>query len=139
MVKSWLLRTIHGTTTYYSNYRTQPEEAAKGKNVLAAHCHNTTGGAYVDFGLYRLNKQTTGFETAAVQKSVSVLPTQTYYTFTCGPVELDLVFTAPLMMDDLDLLSTPVNYISYRVRSLDKNSTMCRCTWRPLHSLPSMN
>ena len=46
----------------------------KGKNVLAAHCHNTTGGAYVDFGLYRLNKQTTGFETAAVQKSVSVLP-----------------------------------------------------------------
>ena len=92
----------------------------KGKNVLAAHCHNTTGGAYVDFGLYRLNKQTTGFETAAVQKSVSVLPTQTYYTFTCGPVELDLVFTAPLMMDDLDLLSTPVNYISYRVRSLDK-------------------
>jgi hypothetical protein len=30
------------------------------------------------------------------------------------------VFTAPLMMDDLDLLSTPVNYISYRVRSLDK-------------------
>ena len=39
----------------------------KGKNVLAAHCHNTTGGAYVDFGLYRLNKQTTGFETAAVQ------------------------------------------------------------------------
>ena len=35
-------------------------------------------------------------------------------------MELDLVFTAPLMMDDLDLLSTPVNYISYRVRSLDK-------------------
>ena len=30
------------------------------------------------------------------------------------------MFTAPLMMDDLDLLSTPVNYISYRVRSLDK-------------------
>lgn len=79
------------------------------------------------------------FETAAVQKSVSVLPTQTYYTFTCGPVELDLVFTAPLMMDDLDLLSTPVNYISYRVRSLDKSNMMCRCMWRPLRSLPLMN
>ncbi|WP_321333734.1 glutaminase domain-containing protein [uncultured Bacteroides sp.] len=92
----------------------------KGKNILAAHCHNTTGGAYVDFGLYRHNKQTVNFETAAVQKSVNVLPTQTYYTFTCGPVELDVVFTAPLLMDDLDLLSTPINYISYRARSLDK-------------------
>jgi len=48
------------------------------------------------------------------------LPTQTYYTFACGPVELNVVFTAPLMLDDLDLISTPVNYISYQVRSIDK-------------------
>ena len=48
------------------------------------------------------------------------MPTQTYYTFACGPVELNVVFTAPLMLDDLDLISTPVNYISYQVRSIDK-------------------
>ena len=24
-----------------------------GKNIIAAHCHNTTGGAYTDFGLYK--------------------------------------------------------------------------------------
>ena len=30
------------------------------------------------------------------------------------------MFTAPLMLDDLDLISTPVNYISYQVRSIDK-------------------
>ena len=91
-----------------------------GKNVIAAHCHNTTNGAYVDFGLYRQRAQKCNFSQAAVQKAVDVLPTQTYYTFECGPVELDLVFTAPLLMEDLDLISTPINYVSYRVRSLDK-------------------
>ena len=59
------------------------------------------------------------FATAAVQQSVNVLPTQTYYTFECGPVLLDLVFTAPLLLDDPDRMSTPVNYISWQVRSAD--------------------
>ena len=54
------------------------------------------------------------------KKSVDVLATSSYYTFACGPVELDIVFTAPQLIDDLDLLSTPINYVSYRVRSLDK-------------------
>lgn len=92
----------------------------KGKNVIAAHCHNTTGGAYLDFGLYYENDNAAKFTREAVQTAVSVLATSTYYTFTCGPVELDVVFTAPQLIDDLDLLSTPVNYVSYRVRSLDK-------------------
>ncbi len=92
----------------------------KGKNVIAAHCHNTTGGAYVDFGIYTPSDESAPFENLAIQKSVDVLPTQTYYTFVCGPVELDVVFTAPVMIDDLDLISTPINYISYQARSTDK-------------------
>lgn len=55
----------------------------------------------------------------AKQKSVSVLATSTFYSFTCGDVSLDLVFTAPMLINDLDLISMPINYISYQVRSLD--------------------
>ncbi len=90
-----------------------------GKNVIAAHCHNKTGGGYVDFGLFRKEENKTFFQEAAVQKSVNVLPTQTFYTFECGPVELDVIFTSPLLMDDLDLMTRPVNYISYQAKSLD--------------------
>ena len=93
----------------------------EGTNIFAAHCHNTTGGAYVDFGLFEnVLPQNTGVSTA-IQKSVSVMATSTYYTLSCGPVELDLVFTAPMLMDDLDLLSTPINFLSYQVRSTDGN------------------
>lgn len=91
----------------------------EGKNVIAAHCHNTMGGAYTDFGLYLDAKpETIGFEIAE-QKSLDVTATSSYYTFTCGPVELDVVFTAPMLIDDFDLLSAPMNYISYQVRSSD--------------------
>ena len=91
----------------------------EGENVIAAHCHNTTGGAYTDFGLFmNANKGKAEIATAE-QKSVDVLATNTYYTFACGPVELDVVFTAPMLIDDYDLLSSPINYISYQIRSTD--------------------
>jgi len=91
----------------------------KGKNVIAAHCHNVTGGAYVDFGLFEKEENKESFTRTAVQKSASVLPTQTFYTFECGPIELQVIFTAPLLIDDLELVSRPVNYLSYQVKSLD--------------------
>ena len=92
----------------------------EGRNVIAAHCHNTTGGAYTDFGLFKNTAKPVGKVEMAKQLAVDVLATNTYYTLQCGPVALDLVFTAPMLIDDLDLLSTPVNYVSYQVRSLDK-------------------
>jgi len=91
----------------------------KGANIITAHCHNRTGGGYVDFGLYEKVADKESFVNTAVQKSASVLPTQTIYTFDCGPVELDLVFTTPLLLDDLDLVSRPVSYITYQARSKD--------------------
>ena len=91
-----------------------------GSNTIAAHCHNTTGGAYADFGLFKNIKPKGPELKLAEQKSLDVLATNTYYTFSCGPVELDLVFTAPMLIDDYDLISMPINYISYQVRATDK-------------------
>lgn len=90
-----------------------------GENMLAARCVNHSGGAYLDFGLYEDVSASADNIVLAEQKSVDVLATNTYYTFACGPVELDVVFTAPFLIDDYDLLSSPANYISYRVRSTD--------------------
>lgn len=107
---------------YHKLTTDQKKALRSGKNVIAVHAHNTTGGAYLDFGLYNEKANSVKFTKEAVQKAVDVLATSTYYTFACGPVELDVVFTAPQLIDDLDLLSTPVNYISYQVRSLDKKA-----------------
>ncbi len=93
-----------------------------GKNVIAAHCYNKTGGALVDFGIFKNLSQSYDNIKLAQQKSVDVLATNTYYTFSCGPVDLDLVFTAPMLMDDYDLLSMPINYVSYQVHSTDGKS-----------------
>ena len=87
----------------------------EGENVIAYHVHNTTGGALADIGLYY---STTG-EQMANQTNCHVLATNTYYKFTCGPVTLDVVFTAPMLMKDVDLMSTPINFISYQVTSND--------------------
>lgn len=43
------------------------------------------------------------------------MPTQTYYTFECGGVKLDVIFTAPLLMDNLDLMSRPVIMLPIRL------------------------
>lgn len=91
----------------------------KGENIIAAHCHNRVGGGYVDFGLKKKKDMNCGFDAVAEQKAVVVRPLQTFYTFSCGGVDLDLVFTAPLFMDDLDKMASPINYISYQVNAND--------------------
>ncbi|MDR1809375.1 MAG: DUF4965 domain-containing protein [Prevotella sp.] len=98
-------------------------EAAKalraGKNTIAAVCHNPVANGLLDFGILAAKKSSVRFEQTAQQKSVDVQAMQTHYTFTCGAVDLSLTFTAPLFMDDLKLLSRPVNYISYSTKSND--------------------
>lgn len=101
-----------------------PEKLTKqftqGKTVtIAAYCHNRVGNGLLDFGLQTEKDTKKYFEKTAIQKSVDVQATQTHYQFACGNVDLRLTFTAPLFMDNLDLISRPVNYITYDIVSND--------------------
>lgn len=85
----------------------------QGENLIAAYCHNRVGNGLLDFGLLVELEDNRSFHQTAEQIFADVQPMQTYYAFTCGPIDLNLTFTAPLFMDNLDLMSRPVNYISY--------------------------
>ncbi len=91
----------------------------EGKNLIAATCTDTGGLAYLDMGLMLQNEPHTALENPAEQLYADVQATQTHYGFRCGPVELTLTFTAPLFIDNLDLISRPVNYITYQVNATD--------------------
>ncbi len=90
----------------------------KGQNVLAIHCENTGGLAYLDAGLvealpFRLKIP------KAKQTNVKVTATQTRYGFKVGGVALDIKFTAPLLPKQLKLLSRPANYLTFKTHAVD--------------------
>lgn len=91
----------------------------QGENVLSAECVNPMGNGLLDFGLQIPKSLETVFSKTATQLFADVQATQTHYAFTCGDVDLRLSFSAPLFLEDLDLLSRPVNYITYSVSPRD--------------------
>ncbi|WP_375446354.1 glutaminase domain-containing protein [uncultured Fibrella sp.] len=87
-----------------------------GRNVIAFHSQNLAGPGFVDLSL--LQERTMDFKTAT-QTGKQLSATQSAYSFDAGGVELTVTFMAPLLLNNLDVLSRPVQYITYRVRSKD--------------------
>jgi hypothetical protein len=56
---------------------------------------------------------------AMPQRSLEVTPTQSIYKFEAAGVEVTLTFTSPRLPHDLDVLSWPVTYLTWSVRSTD--------------------
>ena len=87
-----------------------------------------TGASQPLLGLLKVDGKTYRFMGAAdslnplppaEQQWVAAKATQTIYQFACGGVDLSLTFTSPLLLNDLSLLSRPVSYVSFRLRSND--------------------
>ncbi len=58
----------------------------------------------------------------ATQTALTVWATQTVYTFTAGPVQVNLTFTSPQIASDYNLMSTPSTYVTVSVASQDANT-----------------
>lgn len=84
----------------------------KGKNTLAVHCRNDRGGAFIDVGLVQEKKLLDA--EPAKQTAVHLTATQTAYSFDAGGMTIDLTFTSPLLMDQLEVLARPASYLTFK-------------------------
>lgn len=93
------------------------QKLVKGKNIIAMHCVNTGGPGFIDGGLYH---ELQGRRiTNAIQKSVEMTATKTSFMMTCGPVDVEVNFISPLLIESLDMVSKPVTYMQLKFRTND--------------------
>ena len=92
-----------------------------GKLVIASVTRsNRNGSTLFDVGIYRaVPRSNAPFERTAEQLSADVQATRTIYDFRCGGVDLRLTFMAPALLDNIDLVARPINYITYEVKAND--------------------
>ncbi len=74
----------------------------------------------IDGKPYRLMGPQPADVPAMKQKRLLVLPTHTIYMFETGGVEVWFTFMSPTLLNDLELMSRPLTYLTWRVVSTDK-------------------
>jgi hypothetical protein len=73
----------------------------------------------VDGKVYRIMGADPQGTPALPQTHLEVLPTHTIYQFEGAGIHVDLTFLTPALPDDLDILSRPATYLTWRIHSLD--------------------
>jgi hypothetical protein len=74
--------------------------------------HRLTSLVRIDGKAYRVMGASPASVPALEQKSLTVLPTRTIYTFEGAGVALILTFMTPALPEDIDILSRPVTYLT---------------------------
>ncbi len=80
------------------------------------------GIARIDGKAFRFMGRNPDSLPAMLQASMVVTPTHTRYVFRQAGIQLELEFFTPAIMTDLDLLSRPVTYLTWKARSIDSGS-----------------
>ena len=107
-------------TADYREFEIAPQAAAtlrRGANLLAIHCKNTGGPGLLDAGI--LGPPPADERLTATQQQVNITATQTQYQFAAGPVRLDVTFTSPLLLNDLEVLARPASYVTFQAQATD--------------------
>jgi hypothetical protein len=73
----------------------------------------------IDGKSYRLMGSQPGPLEPLKQTGVTVFPTQTVYNFQNETIALTLIFTTPALVSNLDVLSRPITYLTWKIKSLD--------------------
>lgn len=127
---------IYTNVGWTSDYKLIPlkdqvkNKLKKGNNLLVIHCANTAGGGWLDVGLVDLVKQKSiNNIQPATQIGVEVAATQTNYKFRCGKADLLVTFTSPLLLNDMDIFTRPVSYITFKARSNDSKEHNVRLSF----------
>ena len=84
------------------------------------HPQPLNGLVRLDGKVFRIMGNSPGDVPAMEQISLEVTPTHTRYSFRTKTVQIDLAFFTPAFLDDLDLLSRPVTYVTWTAHSLDE-------------------
>lgn len=73
----------------------------------------------IDGKPYRLMGKSPAFVPAAKSTTTDITPTQTTFFFEQDGIEVQLNFLSPILVEDIDLVSRPLSYVSWKFSSLD--------------------
>jgi len=95
-------------TDGWTRHWTSSEQRMLGVAIIDGQPHRFMGGNFRQRALPVME-----------QVYLHVWPTRTIYRFEAAGLRLDVTFMSPLLLDDLDLASRPVSYISAAAQSID--------------------
>jgi hypothetical protein len=104
---------------YFSLWSTTDHLTDSPTKHWTGHAQPLTSLVRIDGKAFRVMGNDPRNVPALPQTAMQLTPTHTRYTFAGSGVEIELSFFTPAFLDDLDLLSRPVTYLTWTAHSTD--------------------